>query len=146
MATLGFIEGRSATRRYYISNRRLLLGSILGFIGALIIAMDKFPPVHNLVDQCPPWSYIAFAMQDLNTYDYRQSDGQIIGFLSAGDRGFGALVEIINVNRTDVHGKIVAIAQNSPIAVGGVPSSIIHVALENQQEGVPVTTDFIFRE
>jgi hypothetical protein len=131
---------------YSISNRRLLVGSILGFIGALVIAMDKLPPIHHLVDQCRPWSDITCAMQDLNTYDHRQSDGQSIGFLSAGDCGFSALVEIIDVNRPDIQGKVVAIAQNSPMTLGGFPSIIIHVAVEGQQEGIPVATDFIFRE
>jgi len=131
---------------YYISNWRLLIGSALGFLGALIIVMDKLPPVHSLIDQCRPWSDVSYAIKDLNSYDYRSADGSLIGYLSVGDRGFDELVKIININRPDMQGTIVAIAQNSPINLGGIPSSIIHVALEHEQKGVSVTTDFTFRE
>jgi hypothetical protein len=137
---------REHVRRYRISNWRLLAGSALGFFGALIIPMDKFPPIHRMVDHCRPWSDIQYAIKDLNTYDYRQADGVLVGLLSPEDRGFDVLTKIININRPDLKVRIVAVAQNSPITLGGVPSSIIHVAVENSQTAIPVTTDFIFHE
>jgi len=143
---LDFSKNYSAINGYYITNRRLLIGSFLGFVGALIIAMDKFPIVHNLIDHCPPWNDIAFAIHDLDTYDYPQADGRNAGFLSARDRGFGILVKIIKQNRPEIHENIIGIGQNSPISVAEIDNKIIHIALENNKQGVPITTDFIFRE
>ena len=133
--------------KYSISNWRLLLGSLLGFIGALVIAADRFPPIHRQVDQLGKWRDIASAVKDLNTFDYKASDSQMMGYLDARDRGFSDLVAVIKDNRTDLQDStIVAIVMNAPIEVGGVPSTIVHVAFKDNLNTMPLTTAFIFYE
>ncbi|HOE67329.1 MAG TPA: hypothetical protein PLO62_12460 [Candidatus Hydrogenedentes bacterium] len=135
-------------RKWRISNRRLLIGSILGFLGSLIVTIDKFPGIHELIDTLQPFSDTAYGIKAMDAYSYTQSDNQKVGVLRSGERGFDNLVRVIKTNRPEIKDKIVAIAQNSPMTLGGVPTKIVHVqvAQNSTQPAIPLTSEFIFRE
>lgn len=132
--------------QFYVSNWRLLIGSFLAFIGSIVIASDKFPPVHSQYNRLQKWSNIHHAVADLDVFDYPTGDGNKVGYVAPEDVGFTDLAYIIRLNKPDLEGKIVGIAQNSPMALADVSSKIIHVVLEGKKRGVSVTTDFIFHE
>ena len=133
-------------KRYFVSNWRLLIGSSLGFIGAILIAVDRLPPVHRQVDRVQKWRDINHAVTDLSIFDHPTPGGKKVGYVVATDPGFADLTRIIKLNKPELKGKIVAIAQNAPATFGGVDFKIVHVALEGNPQGVPVTTDYIFHE
>lgn len=130
---------------YFVSNWRLLIGSFLGFMGGIVIAIDKFPVIHHQISRVQKWSNIQHAVADLNVLD-QPIGGIKVGYVAPSEPGFDDLVNIIRLNKPELNDKIVGIIQGTPMAVGGVPSKIIHVIMEGPAETVPVTTDFIFHE
>jgi hypothetical protein len=130
-----------------IYNWFLFIAAVLGFVGTFVIVMDKFGPIHRKIDQIQKWQNISTAIQDLDTFDTRDGSGQKIGMVEIGKQGFKELVDIIHSNRPDlINQKIVAVAKNQPMELGGVPFEIVHVAYANDPQGDSLTTEFIFYE
>ena len=130
-----------------IDNKPSFWAAVLAFVGTVIIVMDSFTPIHRMIDQCPKWKNIRLAMADLDTFDTKMKDEKMNGMVERGKPGFTELVHIIVCNRPDFRGKqIVAVVKNQPIEIGGVPLKIVHLALENNSQAQPLTTDYIFQE
>ena len=130
-----------------IDNKPSFWAAVLAFVGTVIIVMDSFTPIHRMIDRRPKWKNIRLAMADLDTFDTKMKNGKMNGMVERGKPGFTELVHIIVCNRPDFRGKqIVAVVKNQPIGIGGVPLKIIHVALENNSQAQPLTTDYIFQE
>jgi hypothetical protein len=130
-----------------IENKLAFVASVLAFVGTIVIVMDRFGPIHRTVDHLPKWQNIAIAMADLDTFDTKIRDEKEVGMLEQGKPGFRELVHIILKNRPELREqRIVAVVKNQPIAVGGVPIKIVHVAIEGNPQGLTITTDYIFHE
>jgi hypothetical protein len=133
---------------FRIDNYLSFVAAILMFIGTLVIVMDKFGPVHRIIDQFPKWRNISAAMIDLDTFDTKAKNGTKIGIIQYGSQGFWKLIEIIRYNRPDLKDEeIVSVAKNQPIIVGGTPFKIVHLAFKsNPKKGHSLTTEYIFYE
>ena len=134
-------------RKYYITNWRLLIGSLLGFSGSLFIASDKFPPIHEYFNDFNPWRELNVAIVDIQTFDYTTASGRKAGYITRGDTGFDHLIAIISDNRADISiTNIIGIGQNTAVLLGGVPANNIHLVLDNKSSAQPLTTTYIFNE
>ena len=133
-------------KKWRVSNWRLLLGSLLAIFGSLIIAMDKFPIIHEWINNCHRFSDIQYAIADLNVSDYVDGNGVKVGSLGFGERGFDELNNIIRINRADIQDRIIAVFQDNTISLGGTPYPILHVGLEGNSKTIPITSGFIFHE
>lgn len=130
-----------------IVNKPSFLAAALAFVGTIIIVMDSFGPVHRIVDKLPKWKNINLAVADLDTFDTKMKDGKEIGMVERDKPGFTGLVHIIFSNRPDLRDKkIIAVAKNQPIGIGGVAMKIVHLQFENNPQGYSLTTDYIFHE
>lgn len=109
--------------------------------------MDKFPSIHAWVDTLPRFSDIAYAIKDLNSYDYLINDERKIGHLSRGERGFDNIARIIEANRPEIQGDFVAVAQWNGMTVADIEiTNVIYIVPESSREYLAVTTEPIFRE
>jgi len=109
--------------------------------------MDKFGPIHRKIDQFQKWENISIALKDLDTFDTEDKDGNKLGGVEVGKQGFSELVAIILSNRPDLmNKKIVAVAKNQPMELGGVPFKIVHVAFANNPKADSLTTEYVFYE
>jgi hypothetical protein len=147
-STLKFVRKVvEAVTSFRISNWLSFVAAVLGFVGTFVIVMDKFGPIHRKIDQLQKWENISVALQDMDTFDTENKSGKKIGMVEAGRQGFKELVDIILSNRPDLLGKdIVAIAKNQPMALGGVPFKIVHVAYANNPKADSLTTEYLFYE
>ena len=139
------IEGAVTSFRIY--NWLSFVAAVLGFLGTFVIVMDRFEPIHRRIDRFQKWENISIALQDLDTFDTEVKDGKKLGMVELGKQGFSELVDIILSNRPDMMNKgIVAIAKNQPMALGGVPFKIVHIAFENISQAESLTTEYVFYE
>jgi hypothetical protein len=123
------------------------IAAVLGFVGTFVIVMDKFEPIHRGIDRFQKWQNISIALKDLDAFDTEVKDGKKLGMVELGKQGFSELVDIIISNRPDMMNKdIVAVAKNQPMALGGVPFKIVHVAFANNPQTDSLTTEYVFYE
>jgi hypothetical protein len=135
---------RSTMAKLYVVNWRLLIGSILGFLGTFAIAMDKIPQIHQLMDRVSPWAELNMAMSDLNHFDERIAGGDSVGLIEEDDPGFTTLVEIICASRRDQDAsRIRWVLQNAPASFAGIRSEIVHLGFRdsNNAEAIMTRTD-----
>jgi len=120
---------------------------ILCFIGTLVIVIDRFSPVHHFIDNHTKWHHVNLAVEDIQNFDYKTSDGEFVGYVGKSDPGFVELLEIVKNNRQDMKKKeIVGIAMNRIATFGGIPYRIVHAKLKNEPKVLPLTTEYIFYE
>lgn len=132
---------------FRIHNWLSFMAAVLGFVGTFVIVMDKFGPIHRKIDHFQKWENISIALKDLDTFDTEGKDGKKLGMVEVGKQGFSELVDIILSNRSDLmNKKIVAVAKNQPVIIGGVPLKIVHVAFANNPKAEPLTTEYVFYE
>lgn len=137
----------SLATSFRIHNWLSFFAAVLGFLGTFVIVMDRFEPIHQRINRFQKWENITIALQDLDTFDTEVKDGKKLGIVELGKQGFSELVDIILSNRPDMMNKgIVAIAKNQPMALGGVPFKIVHVAFANNSQAESLTTEYVFYE
>ena len=125
----------------------LLISALLAFFGSLIIVMDRFGPIHNLISNLPKWKNIELALIDLDNYDTPTNDGSNVGMVEQGKPGFSDFLNVIYSNKPNLKNRdIIVIAKNQPISIGGVPMKIVHVGFRGETQGYSLTTDYIFNE
>ena len=91
-----------AVRSFRIINWLLFIAAVLGFIGTFVIVMDKFGPIHRKIDQFQKWENISVALDDLDTFDTEDKEGNKLGMVEVGKQGFSELIDIILSNRPDL--------------------------------------------
>lgn len=136
-----------AVTSFRIHNWLSFIAAVLGFVGTFVIVMDKLGPIHRKIDQFQKWENISIALKDLDTFDTEVKNEKKLGMVEFGKQGFSELVDIILSNRPDLMNKsIVAVAKNQPMALGGVPFKIVHVAFANNPQADSLTTEYVFYE
>lgn len=134
-------------RSFRIYNFVSFSSALLGFLGTFVIVMDNFGPINYVIDQCPKWQNISIALKDLDTFDTEVKDKTKLGMIENDKDGFSEILDIILQNRPDlINEKIVAVAKNQPMALGGIPFKIIHVVCAGNNQAISLTTEYILYE
>ncbi len=124
-----------------------VIGATLCFIGTLIIVIDRFGPIHNFVDKHSKWYDVILALEDIQQFDYKTSDGDYVGHINSKDSGFNEILRIVKSKRPDLREKeVIGIVMNRPMEIGGVPFGIVHVAIRDEPKALSLTTEYIFYE
>lgn len=123
------------------------VGTVLCFLGTLLIVVDKFVPVHIFVNQHTKWHDINLAVLELAKFDKLNASGDQVGYMGEGSKGFSEVVEIVKYNKPNLRDKqIVGFVMNRPINVAGIPLCVVHTAFKDNNNAEPLTTEYIFYE
>jgi len=129
---------------YRVDNYFAFFSAILGFVGTLVIAMDRFGPIHHSIDRLGRWQNISTGLRTLDTLQTKLHDGQMVGLLQPNSPGFNELAHIISLNRPDFREEdIGTIVKNAPVSVGGVDLRILHIARRNTNSATPIGVEYM---